>query len=394
MNPESNSAVPEPALEPVPEPTRASLAQFVGYFLWLGTVGFGGPIALAGHMQQDLVDNRGWVRKEDYLEGLALAQLAPGPLAAQLAIYLGYIRAGLLGATAVGVAFVLPSFLMVLGLSAAYVRFGGLPWMQGMFYGIGAAVIGIIARSAFKLTKLTLGKDKLLWGIFTVLAVSTAWTSREIIWLFLLGGVVAIVAKALPLRQQARAAVSPLLLLPAIAVGTNNTLLQLFLYFAKAGMFVFGIGLAVVPFLYGGVVQGHHWLTDHQFVDAVAVAMITPGPVVITVAFIGYLVAGVAGATAAALGIFLPVYLVVVLLAPSYKRWAKNPQLNAFVRGVTAAATGAIAGAVIVLARRSVYDLPTILICAVSLAVLFRWKIPEPVLIACAAVAGLVLRHP
>jgi chromate transporter len=390
VNSESNSGVSKPA-EPAPEPTRVSLTQFVGYFLWLGTIGFGGPIALAGHMQQDLVDDRGWVRKEDYLEGLALAQLAPGPLAAQLAIYLGYIRAGLLGATAVGVAFVLPSFLMVLGLSAAYVRFGGLPWMQGMFYGIGAAVIGIIARSAVKLTKLTLGKDKLLWGIFIVLAVSTAWTSREIIWLFLLGGVVTVVVKALPVRQQARSMVS--LLLPAITVGTNNTLLQLFLYFAKAGMFVFGSGLAVVPFLYGGVVQGHHWLTDHQFVDAVAVAMITPGPVVITVAFIGYLVAGVAGATAAALGIFLPVYLVVVLLAPSYKRWAKNPQLNAFVRGVTAAATGAIAGAVIVLARRSVYDLPTILICAASLAVLFRWKVPEPILITCAAVAGLVLRH-
>jgi chromate transporter len=403
VNLESNSAVPEAtseaapdaASETKPEPTseitRVSLTRFVGYFLWLGTVGFGGPIALAGHMQQDLVDARGWVRKEDYLEGLALAQLAPGPLAAQLAIYLGYLRAGVLGATAVGVAFVLPSFLMVLGLSAAYVRFGGLPWMQGMFYGIGAAVIGIIARSAFKLTKLTLGKDKLLWGIFAVLAISTAWTSKEIIWLFLLGGVVAVVAKAFPVRQRARTTVS--LLLSAITVGTNNILLQIFLYFAKAGMFVFGSGLAVVPFLYGGVVQEHHWLTDHQFVDAVAVAMITPGPVVITVAFIGYLVAGVAGATAAALGIFLPVYLVVVLLAPSYKRWAKNPQLNAFVRGVTAAATGAIAGAVIVLARRSVYDLPTILICAVSLAILFRWKIPEPVLIACAAVAGLLLHH-
>ena len=383
MNPESNSTIAEP--------TTVSLTRFIGYFLRLGTVGFGGPIALAGHMQQDLVDSRGWVRKEDYLEGLALAQLAPGPLAAQLAIYLGYIRAGVLGATAVGVAFVLPSFLMVLGLSAAYVRFGGLPWMQGMFYGIGAAVIGIIARSAFKLTKLTLGQDKLLWGIFAVLAVSTAWTSQEIIWLFLLGGVVTVVAKALPSRPQAGTTLC--LLLPAVTVGTNNTLLQLFLYFGKAGMFVFGSGLAVVPFLYGGVVQGHHWLTDKQFVDAVAVAMITPGPVVITVAFIGYLVAGVAGATAAALGIFLPVYLIVVLLAPSYKRWAKNPQLNAFVRGVTAAATGAIAGAVVVLARRSVYDLPTVLICAVSLAILFRWKVPEPILIACAAVAGLVL-HP
>jgi chromate transporter len=159
-------------------------------------------------------------------------------------------------------------------------------------------------------------------------------------------------------------------------------------------MFVFGSGLAVVPFLYGGVVQGHHWLTEKQFVDAVAVAMITPGPVVITVAFIGYLVAGVAGSCAAALGIFLPVYLVVVLLAPSYKQWATNPQLNAFVRGVTAAATGAIAGAVIVLARRSVYDIPTLVIAIVSLAVLFRWKVPEPALIAGAAIAGLLLHRP
>src|SRR5438309_2494097 len=372
------------------EPTEVSLAQFVGYFLWLGTVGFGGPIALAGHMQQDLVDERGWISKQDYLDGLALAQLAPGPLAAQLAIYLGYVRAGVIGATAVALAFVLPSFLMVLALSAAYVRFGGLAWMQGMFYGIGAAVIGIIARSAFKLTKLTLGKDKLLWGIFVVLGVSTAWTSHEIIWLFLLGGVVSVLVKAYPMRMQTRTVVP--LLFTFGTFGVYGTLSEIFLYFAKAGMFVFGSGLAVVPFLYGGVVQGHHWLTDHQFVDAVAVAMITPGPVVITVAFIGYLVAGVAGATAAALGIFLRGYLVVVLLAPSYKRWAKNPQLNAFVRGVTAAATGAIAGAAIVLARRSVYDLPTMLISAVSLAVLFRWKVPEPVLIACAAAAGLLVR--
>ncbi len=371
-------------------PASVPLSRFVGYFLWLGTVGFGGPIALAGHMQQDLVDEKRWVSKQDYVEGLALAQLAPGPLAAQLAIYLGYVRAGILGATAVGIAFILPSFLMVLALSAAYVRFGGLAWMQAMFYGIGAAVIGIIGRSAYKLTRLTLGKDKLLWCIFAVLAISTAWTSREIVWLFLLGGVVALIVKAFPARVPASPTV-PLLLAPAIAFGAKGTLAEIFLYFAKAGLFVFGSGLAVVPFLYGGVVQGHHWLNEHQFVDAVAVAMITPGPVVITVAFIGYLVMGFRGATAAALGIFLPVYLVVVMLAPSYKRWAKNPQLNAFVKGVTAGATGAIAGAVIVLARRSIYDLPTALICAVSLAVLLRWKIPEPIVIACAGVAGLML---
>ena len=380
-----------PATKTGLSPASVPLLRFVGYFLWLGTVGFGGPIALAGYMQRDLVDGRGWISKEDYVEGLALAQLAPGPLAAQLAIYLGYIRAGILGATLVGFAFILPSFLMVLALSAAYMRYGGLSWMQGMFYGIGAAVIAIIARSAFKLTKLTLAKDKLLWSIFAVLAVSTAWTSREIIWLFLLGGVVVLVARSFPLRTAAGSAAGLFVAVGGLSFGGQIT--EIFLYFAKAGMFVFGSGLAIVPFLYGGVVQGHHWLNDRQFVDAVAVAMITPGPVVVTVAFIGYLVAGTAGATAAALGVFLPVYLVVVVLAPSYKRWAKNPQLNAFVRGVTAAATGAIAGAIVVLARRSIYDLPTVLIAAVSLAILLRWKIPEPLIITAAAVAGLLLRH-
>jgi chromate transporter len=369
---------------------QASLGEFVGYFLWLGAVGFGGPIALAGHMQQDLVDKRRWVSSEDYVEGLALAQLAPGPLAAQLAIYLGYVRAGVLGATLVGIAFVLPSFLMVLALSWAYVRFGGLPWMQGMFYGIGAAVIAIIARSTVKLTKLTLKRDSLLWAIFGVLAISTAITSREIIWLVVLGGVVALAARAMPRKIIVGNAGTFAM---TAALSSGGSLAGIFLYFAKAGMFVFGSGLAILPFLYGGVVEGHHWLNDRQFLDAVAVAMITPGPVVITVAFIGFLVAGVAGATAAALGVFLPVYVVVVALAPSYKKWAKNPQLNAFVRGVTAAATGAIAGAVVVLARRSIYDVPTALIGIVSLAVLFRWKIPEPALIAVAAGVGLALHH-
>jgi chromate transporter len=378
-----------------PELVEVSLVRFVGYFLRLGTFGFGGPIALAGHMQQDLVDDRHWISKQDYVEGLALAQLAPGPLAAQLAIYLGYVRNGIVGATAVAVAvaFVLPSFLMVLALSAAYVRYGGLSWMQAIFYGIGASVIAIIARSAYKLTKLTLGKDKLLWGIFVVLAVTTAWTSREIVWLFLVAGVVALLINAMPTKAQVEA-VRPsigLFTLPTLSGATG--LFGIFLYFAKAGLFVFGSGLAVVPFLYGGVVQEHHWLTERQFVDAVAVAMITPGPVVITVAFIGYLVAGVSGAMTAAVGIFFPVYLVVVLLAPSYKRWAKSRQLNAFVRGVTAAATGAIAGAVIVLARRSIYDVTTLMIAAVTFGVLVRWKVPEPILITCAAVAGLLLHR-
>jgi len=374
------------------ETVDVSFARFVRYFLRLGTAGFGGPIALAGHMQRDLVEDRRWITKRDYVEGLALAQLAPGPLAAQLAIYLGYVHSGILGATAVAVAFVLPSFLMVLALSAAYVRYGGLPWMQAIFYGIGAAVIAIIARSAFKLTKLTLGKDKLLWGIFVALAASTAWTSREIVWLFLVAGFVVLFVKAMPTKAWfSKPRLSAFwFAIPTLPAG--DEFFTIFFFFAKAGMLVFGSGLAVVPFLYGGVVQEHHWLTDRQFLDAVAVAMITPGPVVITVAFIGYLVGGFSGASVAALGMFVPVYLIVVVMAPSYKRWAKNPQINAFVQGVTAAATGAIAGAVIVLARRSIFDIPTSVIAVLTFAILLRWKIPEPLLIGCAAVTGLLLR--
>ncbi len=369
-----------------------SLARMVLYFLRLGTFGFGGPIALAGYMQRDLVENRKWLTNDEYLEGLALSQLAPGPLAAQLAMYLGFLRAGWLGATLVALAFIGPSFVMVVLLAVAYVRYGGLPWMQAAFYGIGAAVIGIIARSAWKLMKTTLKSDVLLWIIFAVLAVSTAATEREIVWLFLAGGMIALAIEAFP-RRAVSAPMYSLVFLPLILPGSLGKFGEVLGYFAKAGLFVFGSGLAIVPFLHGGVVVEHRWLTERQFLDAVAVAMITPGPVVITVAFIGFIVAGLSGATAAALGVFAPVYAVVILIAPYYKRFAKNPQLHAFVRGVTAGATGAIAGAVVVLARRAIHDVPTGIIAATTLLLLLRWKIPEPLLIAAAGVAGLALHH-
>lgn len=366
-----------------------SLSKFCGYFLWLGTTGFGGPIALAGYMQRDLVERRRWVSRADYLEGLALAQLAPGPLAAQLAIYLGYLRAGILGASLVGLAFVGPSFLMVLAIASAYVRFGGLPWMQPAFYGIGAAVVAIIARSAWKLARMVLRTDRVLWAIFVVLALSTAITGREIVWLFLLGGLIAYLAKAMPRAQPLRTA----FLVPLFAAGiaVRGKTLELLLFFTKAGAFVFGSGLAIVPFLYGGVVEQHHWLTDRQFLDAVAVAMITPGPVVITSGFIGYIVAGPWGAMAAAAGVFVPVYLVVVFVSPFFGKIAKNPQARAALEGVTAAATGAIAGAVYILGRRAIHDWTTVAIALVALVITFRWKIPEPVLIAAAALAGILL---
>ncbi|MBI3616023.1 MAG: chromate transporter [Candidatus Omnitrophica bacterium] len=368
--------------------------QFFSYFLYLGTFGFGGPIALAGYMQRDLVEKHRWISKEDYVDGLALAQLAPGPLAAQLAMYLGYVRAGVFGATAVSLVFILPSFLMVLGISWLYTRFGGLPWMQALFYGIGAAVIGIIVRAAYKLTKLTLGKDILLWVIFVVLGCATAVTQTEIIGLFLGAGVVTLLAKTFPWRGATGAkalAFVPWMGSAAAGEMAPATAARILGFFAKAGAMVFGSGLAIVPFLYGGVVREYHWLTERQFMDAVAVAMITPGPVVITVAFIGYLVRGFWGATLAAIGVFLPVYLFVVIPSPWFKKHGKNPQLNAFVKGVTAAATGAIAGACVILAQRAISDIPTALIALVTLAVLIKWKISEPWLIASAALAGVCL---
>src|SRR6184192_2777169 len=381
---------------------RASMVSFtlrdlLVYFLRLGTLGFGGPIALAGHMQKDLVEERRWVSKQDYLEGLAFSQLSPGPLAAQLAMYLGWLRAGALGATLVGVAFILPSLLMVLVLAALYVHFGSLPWIQGMFYGIGAAVIAIIVRSAIKLVRGTVGRDWLLWTIFSVLAITTAWTKSEIGWLFLLCGVIAMFVKAPPLvPSRATSAmfvggVGPLLT-GIHGLASIATVGVLFLFFLKAGAFVFGSGLAIVPFLYGGVVAKFHWLTERQFVDAVAVAMITPGPVVITAAFIGYVVAGPVGALVAAWAVFAPPYFIVLFGAPYYRRFAQNRQVKAFVRGVTAAAVGAIAGAAYILARRSLVDLPTVLIGFVTLVILmFTKKIPEPLVILAAGAVGVFL---
>ena len=373
-----------------------SLIDLVYYFLKLGATGFGGPVALVGYMHRDLVESRQWIGEEDYKEGLALAQLAPGPLAAQLAIYIGYVDYRIIGATLAGLAFVVPSFLMVVVLGWAYVRFGGLPWMQSVFYGIGAAVIGIIAISSYKLSKKTLGKDVLLWVIFLGLAFSTFMTEQENIWLILLAGMLAWGAKIGPsFFKKNNSILLPVFFLQVATEFTaNEKLLKIWWFFLKAGAFVFGSGLAIVPFLYGGVVKDYHWLNEKQFLDAVAVAMITPGPVVITVGFIGYLVAGFPGACVAALATFLPCYLFTVIPAPYFRKYGKNKSIKAIVDGITAAAIGAIAGAVLVLAKRQFTDIPSVLIALVTILILLRFKkIQEPMIILVAALIGLLIKN-
>jgi chromate transporter len=395
-----------------------TLKQLALYALKLGSVGFGGPVALVGYMYRDLVEERKWISESEYKEGLTLAQLAPGPLAAQLAIYLGYCHYGITGATLVGLAFVLPSFFIVLALGWAYVRYGGLAWMQAVFYGVGAAVIGIIAQGAQKLTLKTLGKEKFLWLIFSVLAVVTFLTEQESIALILLAGFLSWALKENVLKSKFGprvlfaafagffAAAAGLVLyqydtagasaaFPVAGAGPRGSiLLEIFWFFTKAGAFVFGSGLAIVPFLFGGVVKEFQWLNDQQFLDAVAVAMITPGPVVITTGFIGYLVAGLAGACVAAFATFFPCYLFTVIPAPWMRKHGAHPAVVSAVNGVTAGAVGAIAGAVVVLGRRSLTDLWTAAFAVITYLILSKTKkVPEPVLILAAAAAGLVLRN-
>lgn len=383
-------------------PQKYSLVDLTIYFLKLGSTGFGGPVALVGYMQRDLVEHKKWIAESDFKEGLALAQLTPGPLAAQLGIYVGFVHYGILGATLAGLAFVLPSFIMVLLLGMAYQAFGGLPWMQALFYGISAAVIGIIVLSSYKLSIKSISKIEkaeiknnwLLWLFYLSALFITALTQKEEMLLFIALGIIYMLVKAPPIWLKQPKALSFILLsggsLTAIDLGKLG---ELAWFFTKAGAFVFGSGLAIVPFLHTGLVNEYHWLSEVQFVDAVAVAMITPGPVVITVGFIGYLVAGFSGASIAALATFLPCYLFTIIPAPYFKKISQNKSIKAFVDGITAGVIGALAGAVLVMASRTITDIPTLMIGVGSiLSLIYIKKLQEPHLIAISAVLGILIK--
>ena len=372
--------------------------RVVLYFLGLGTWGFGGPIATVGYMQRDLVEARGWMDRQDLLDGIALGQTMPGPLAAQVAMWVGFLRRGAAGALATAVAFVLPSFLLVVGIGVLYVRYQGLPAVQSLFYGISPAVIAIIVLAAWKLARLTDARDPRLWVITIIVGVATAVTGTEVALLILGAGLVMLLWDAPPGWLGGRGALATLCgSLPSgptlTAAVAGSPLPALTLFFLKAGALIFGSGLAIVPFLHQGVVLDNRWLSEHQFLDAVAVGLITPGPVVITAAFIGYVVAGLPGALVSAAAIFTPIYAGVVVPGRWFLRHRGDARVRAFVSGATAGAAGAIVGATVVLARGAVVDVPTVLIGVASLAALLlaRFRFKEPVLVLLAGVLGLAL---
>lgn len=393
-----------PRQEPVP------FRRFVFYFLRLGTIGFGGPIATVGYMQRDLVEKRGWIDRKDFLDGVALGQTMPGPLAAQVAMWIGYLQRGAWGAFAVAAAFIAPSFAIVVAVGALYAEFSGLGIVQALFYGIAPAVMAIITIAAYKLLKLTDRRDWRLWAISAVVFAVTALTGSEPIPLILGAGLTILLLDARPklrwphLRRRApkppagpeppasQALLLPLALL-AVPVAAGGTLLALGLFFLQTGALVFGSGLAIVPLLRDGVVAQHHWLDQGQFLDAVAMGLITPGPVVITAGFIGYLVAGFPGAVVATVGIFTPIYLAVVLPGRWFIRHRDNKQVKAFVAGATAAAAGALSGAVVILTREAVTDWITAAIALASLGLLWRFKINEPYIVLAAGLIGFLLHH-
>ena len=371
---------------------RGQPAELLFYFLRLGLLGFGGPVALVGQMERELVGERAWLTKDQMREAIAICQSLPGPLAIQVGIYAAFLRGGFWGAWIGGWAFIFPNFVIVAALGALYVYFGDLKPVTAIFYGVSPAVIALILHSCYRLAKLGM-EDWLQWLIAIVCLAVTVILQAEVALLFLGAGLVGILYYGNVLRRPPPAALQ-IALLPSLSqmapTASGSTLAKLLLFFLKAGALTFGSGLVIVPFLEQGLVKQYGWMDEHQFLIAVAVGMISPGPVVITATFVGYLVAGFWWSLVSTVGIFLPSFLLVLVVAPLLARHRSNPNIQGFVRGVYAAAIGTILGASFLLGRIAIGDWLTVLIGTVSLAVLFRWKVNNPLLIAVTAIVGLI----
>ena len=364
------------------------IRELTRYFVRLGSIGFGGPVALVGQMERELVGERGWLTKEQMREAIAVCQSLPGPLAIQVGIFVSYLRGGFWGAWAGGWAFVLPNFLIVASLGALYVHWGGAHQIAAVFYGVGPAVIALILHSCYRLAKLGM-EDVVQWLIAAISFAVTVILKAEVALLFIGAGVVGALYYGIFLPRKA-AASTMLTVAPLAPLATGSAIGKLLLFFLKAGALTFGSGLVIVPFLQQGVVQQYAWLSERDFLIAVAIGMISPGPVVITATFVGYLVAGFWGSLAATIGVFLPSFLLVLIAAPVLARNRTQRGVQGFVKGTYGAAIGTILGACVLLIRIAIGDWLTVAIALIALGVLFRWKVSNPLLVSAAAAVGLI----
>jgi len=384
--------------ETVPEvsnpPVRVPVATLARYFFRLGTLGFGGPVALCGLMEKELVSEKGWLTKGEMRDAIAISQSMPGPLAIQVGIFASYMRGGFWGAWAGGWAFILPNFLIVSALAALYVHFGGLSWMTAVFYGVSPVVIALIVHSCWRLSKLGM-EHWLQWAIAVAAFLITVVFKAEVALLFIAAGIIGLAYYGTLFgggRPPVAASVAPATVAAgAVPHSANLSLLgKLLLFFLKAGSLTFGSGLVIVPFLEKGIVQDTGWLSPRDFLIAVAIGMMSPGPVVITATFVGFLVAGFWGSLISTIGIFLPSFIFVLIVAPILMRHRGNTNVQGFIKGTYGAAIGTILGACVLLGKIAIGDVLTALIALVALGVLFRFKISNPILIAAAAIVGLV----
>ncbi len=371
---------------------RIPVRELVRYFLRLGALGFGGPAALVGQMEHDLVEDRKWVSREEFREGVAICQSLPGPLAIQVGIFISYLRGGFWGAWAGGWAFILPNFVIVASLGALFVHSGDLPPVRAIFYGVSPAVIALIVYSCYRLTKLGM-EDRLQWVIAAACLAVTVALRAEIVVLFIGSGIIGILYYGGLLRKGPRPVLPLLAAIPPTLIvqgSTGSIVAKLLLFFLKAGSLTFGSGLVIVPFLEKGLVQQTGWLTERTFLIAVAIGMLSPGPVVITATFVGYLVAGFWGSVASTVGIFLPSFLLILIVAPMLLQHRTNVYVQGFVKGAYAAAIGTIMGAAVLLGRIAIGDWLTVLIALLSLTALARWKVTTYSLVAVTAIIGLI----
>ena len=370
---------------------RRRLWELAALFLKLGTISFGGPAGHVALMEHEAVNKRHWLSREYFLDLLAATNLVPGPNATEMAIHIGYLRAGWPGLVVSGVAFILPAFCITLTLAWAYTQYGSLPQMGAVLYGVKPAVVAIVAMAAWRL-----GRSAVVTktgAVFLALALLATLSRIDDVVLMIAAGLLMVVwqqrARLPWLALLAAGAPAPLAL-PHLQKAGDGRLAQIFLYFLKIGAVLYGSGLVLYAFIQRDVVAGFGWLTEQQFIDAIAVGQFTPGPVLSAATFIGYLIGGTAGAGVATLGIFLPSFIIVALTGPWIPRLRDWSTGKAFLQGATIAALALIVKTGLLLGHSAVVDVWTGLIAVVGVAVLWRYKLDAAWVLAGGAAIGLL----